>query len=99
MGFQKNHKIIDFALLELKLWSFKTSDDILYAGVVSGGSVCHVINSHEIAGCGVDFSLSGRGLASGDLAGNVWVTEGAKVKTVFKCNVSPLTLCGTMPSN
>ncbi len=50
--------------------------------------MCHVISSHEIACCGVDFTPSGRVLVSGDLAGNVWVTNGIKVRTAFKYNVS-----------
>ncbi len=56
-------------------------------GVVSDVTTRHVVSSHEITCCGVDFSPSGRSLASGDLAGNVWVTEGTEVKTAFKCNV------------
>ncbi len=60
---------------------------MLSVGVVSEVATSHVVNSHEISCCGVDFSPSGRSLASGDLVGNVWVTEGTEVKTAFKCNV------------
>ena len=35
----------------------------------------YVIPSHSIACCGVGFSPNGWNLVSGDLAGNVWVTE------------------------
>ena len=35
----------------------------------------YVIPSHSIACCGADFSPNGQSLASGDLTGNVWVTE------------------------
>ena len=35
----------------------------------------YAIHSHSIACCGAGFSPDGRSLASGDLAGNIWVTD------------------------
>ena len=59
-----------------------------FLGGVADVTTSHVISSHEISCCGVAFSSSGRGVAAGDLAGNVWVTMETEVKTAFKCNVS-----------
>ena len=45
-------------------------------GAVKEVNQRYVIPSHSIACCGAAFSRDrGRSLASGDLAGNVWVTE------------------------
>ena len=48
---------------------------IIIIGVVESVNQLDVIPSHSIACCGAGFSPNGRSLASGDLAGNVWVTE------------------------
>ena len=58
------------------------------AGVVTDVYPSHVIHSHEITCCGVGFSPSGKSIGSGDLAGNVWVTESTKVAPIYKYTVS-----------
>lgn len=47
----------------------------------------HVLHSHDITCCGVGFNPSGRYLGSGDLAGNVWVTQQETHTPVYQCSV------------
>ena len=55
----------------LSLWIFTS----ISAGAVEEVNQRYVIPSHSIACCGVGFSSNGQSLASGDLAGNIWITE------------------------
>ena len=49
-----------------------------------------MIKSHDIACCGVAFSPCGQYLASGDLAGGVWITQQDDIMPKYKCSVSTL---------
>ena len=66
---------------------------ILHTGTVSEVKQRHVIHSHSIACCGVGFNLDGRSLASGDLAGNVWITEEQDYTPKHTFTVKLLHLC------
>ena len=56
-------------------------------GSVVGVSPSHVIHSYDITCCGVTFNPSGRSLAAGDLAGNVWVMKKDDIMPIHKCSV------------
>jgi len=56
-------------------------------GSVIGVSPSHVIHSYDITCCGVAFNPSGRSLASGDLAGNVWVMKKDDIMPIHKSSV------------
>ena len=55
--------------------TYLCNNNIIIIGVVESVNQLYAIRSHSIACCGAGFSPNGQGLASGDLAGNVWVTE------------------------
>lgn len=46
------------------------------------------VRGHELTSVGVGFDPSGRRVASGDMVGNVWVTEREKVSPLHKFTVS-----------
>ena len=62
----------------------------LNAGSVLSVTPSHMIKSHDIACCGVAFSPCGQYLASGDLAGGVWIMQQDDIMPKYKCSVSTL---------
>ena len=57
-------------------------------GLVISVSPSHTLHFYDITCCGVAFSPSGRSLASGDLGGNVAITQKDNVMPIHKCSVS-----------
>ena len=47
-----------------------------------------MVKGHELTSVGVGFDPSGRRIASGDMVGNVWVTDREKVLPQYKFEVS-----------
>ncbi len=46
------------------------------------------VHAHSITSVGVDFSPSGQYVGSGDLLGNIWVTEKDRYHPIYTCSVS-----------
>ena len=62
--------------------------ECINAGAISSVTSVLTVHSHDITTVGVGFDPSGKKVGSGDMVGNVWVTEKGNILPLQKCSVS-----------